>query len=467
MIYAGLIFSIVFPWLCGGLVLRCLLGGRCRFPLAVSGALSLFLGWGILTHGMLLLQIAGLPLNLLTAMLPALAAGGLAWRIGRGQPRSGAAPAELLPMPEEPLISAAGNRTRLLWLAFVAVTGYLAWWILWRTVNIPIYGWDSLATGMFTAKVYFFDGNLDKQPALPYPIYPLHVPLLTVWTALCTGGWHDANLKLLFPLPLFGFTVVLYHFLRSWTRRVWAVIGILCLWSSTLFILHGSITYRDLFLGCYNCTALLLLAVWMKNRDTGVLITAALLTGMASFIKLEGIMYLFIHILLVGFLCWQGPQRPRLRQWLSAGIFAAVSGGILLFYSAYKWSAGISTVRYAAPDAGGILSRMPAAFDAFTDALLWTPNWNITWIWLFFSLTFHLPLIRSDARVRFFSLALILFLGAHFAVSVVLGISQNIISPFTISRLLLHFFALVPVLIVLINAQTWAAAPSPREAGND
>ena len=71
------------------------------------------------------------------------------------------------------------------------------------------------------------------------------------------------------------------------------------LFSSNLLIFHAAISYSDFFLLYYNCTSVLLLLAWRREKDDGYLILAALLAGLATFVKLEALSYLMMHLVLV------------------------------------------------------------------------------------------------------------------------------------------------------------------------
>lgn len=136
-------------------------------------------------------------------------------------------------------------------------------------------------------------------------------------------------------------------------------------------------------------------------------------------------------------------------------IYALPCWAIFLLYYLYKTGSGISTVNYINPGLAGIVPRFKNSLVTFTEALFFTANWNIFWGWLVFSLVFNVRTVLSNRNVQFILSVLVLFLSAHLALSVLLGISSNILSPFTKSRLVLHFFPLVPLLIVLINADVY------------
>ncbi len=451
-----LLYSFALPWLVGYLLLTALSRGCFRLPRKATLVLAMVLGWSILTHGMLALHILGIKFTWMSVTLWQLiiAAGLTAW-IKRPTAISSRTPDVRFIYPAEAPVTEQSLGAKIFIVIFWAFAAYFTWHMFWRALTIPVYAWDSMATSIANAKIFFVDGDLAKLKWVPYSIYPLHVPLLCVWTSLCLGEWHDQSVKIIFPVAFLALSTIYYVFLRCWTGRNWAILGVLLLWSANLFIYHATISYRDIMLSLYTLSGLLLLVLWSETKQMRILLLAGIVAGMATFVKLEGTVYMAVPLALTAYLGVTDSHRRGLAKLKPLVIVGVPCVVIFLFYYLYKWSAGISTVSYINPDIWGALGRVRHSAAAFFTTVFLTSNWNINWVWLLFALAFHPACLKSIGRVRLLAMALALFLGLHFAVSLVMGIAVNMISHFTLSRLFIHFFPLVPLLVVLITADAY------------
>lgn len=452
MIILKLFYSLVLPLCMGYAALRALLGQHYKLNSLFIVPLSFGLGLGLLSNGMLILNMLGIQYTLLNISMMQVVILAVLFLILTLRLKKKTTATDLIKFPPEKKILDEGLFIKFLHVAFWAVAGYYLNHIFWRALNIPVHEWDSLASSIYNAKVFYFDGNLAKLKWLPYSIYPLHLPLLCVWTSLCLGSWDEQYVKILIPLIFIALTVIYYGFLRYWTGRTWATVGTLFLFSSNLIVFHATLSYRDLFLSYYTCGAILFLVLWVEQRQWFFLILAALLAGFGTFVKLEGVLYMVILSGLVSYFILSDQRETFPAKVKNMLYFGIPCWGIFFLYYCFKTYNGISTVNYINPGLSGVLSRLNHSFFSFADALFFTANWNIFWGWLLFSIAFNLKLVKSNRNILVFLLVLVLFLSAHLALSVLLGISSNILSPFTKSRLILHFFPLVPLLIVLINA---------------
>lgn len=449
-----LLCSIILPMSVGYGVLRILLGNRYTVNGVVGPAISFGLGMGFLANGMLILTMIGIKLTLVNITLMQLLSLSVFQYINMRQtniPEPRRSP--LLEFPPERSILDEKLIVKILHIVFWLSAGFLAYFAFWRALHIPIYEWDSFATSIYNAKVIYFDGTLERHKFLPYSVYPLQVPLLCVWTSLCVGEWHDQYIKILFPVASVAFVLTYYSFLRYWSGRVWAMLGTLFLLSSNLLVFHATISYRDLFLAYYTCCAMMFVVLWSEKRQWSCLLLASIFIGMATFIKLEGILYMLIHLAVVLYLVVRDKRLNLKKRATDFLIYCLPCIGIFLIYYCYKIFANISTMAYISPNFSGVPDKLGHSVQVFAKALIFTANWNIHWIWLFFSLVFNFSVIKSDKKIQILLLSLILYLGLHFILSLLLGISSYALSQFTISRLILHFFPIVPLLIVLINFQ--------------
>ena len=97
--------------------------------------------------------------------------------------------------------------------------------------------------------------------------------------------------------------------------------------------------------------------------------------------------------------------------------------------------------------------RIPTIIQSFIADMFWTGNWNIVWLLLFISL-FNLKqrIIIAEVKILGFSLTVFLITYALLFLSTPIYMYLADHSGSLLSRLFLHFFPLIPLLIVFLNA---------------
>lgn len=447
------ISTIIASGYCG--VLLCNLR-RHPIPLLFSIALSYGLGAGILTVGMLLLGSLSIPLTMqrttfILILLPLI----LTVRSLAGHKHS---------MPRrEGLIFPRITFDPLSFLFLIFLMFYTAY-IFWRASHVPISTWDAFATHAFNAKILYYEQSLQYFNNMPHNNYPLHVPLLQAWFTLANGQWDDQLIKTPFPFYFISTLIVMYYFLIHYTRPRWALLGLLFLTSSSFLIYHATIGYRDFTLLYYNFTTIVLLLLWNKKNSLPFLILAALFSGFTSFTKLEGAGYLFIHlILLVGILLHQRHISifNKIKNLL---IFSIPSLSICLFFHIYRYLSLKQTTTQPLPDSDAfnlyqlkisispvLIERLGVVLQKFITNMFFTNNWGI--VFLIFILSLLRPKKKNiTPEIKFLLLGLFSFFFIYVSAYT---LTQHFYwiahTEDVLSRCILHFFPLIPVLIILIN----------------
>lgn len=454
MIFLKLFFGLFFPYCMGYAALRLVLGRSYRLNLLFVPPISFGLGLGILANGMLILDMLGIPFTLLNVSLMQLVL--LAGLIALGGKKAKSKDVTvLLSFSPEQEKEGVSFLIKCLYALFLGMAGYYLYFIFWRALSIPLYEWDSLATSIYMAKIFYIDGDLSKLKWAPYAIYPLQQPLVCVWISLCLGWWEEQYVKILFPLIFLAFMTIYYGVLRYWVSRAWAVLGLMFLFSSNIWVYHATLSYRDLFLAYYTCTAVLLLVLWFEKKHIPFLLLAGIMTGLGTFTKLEGVLYMVVLLALTGCLVGVDTTCGLARKLKTYLFFGVPCTGIFLLYYVYKMSHGISTVDYIDPQYLDSLTKFKRSLSRFSEVVFLTANWNIFWGWLIVSLLFNVRIVAFHKNIQILLSAVFLFLAAHFTLSLLLGISSNMLAPVTMPRLILHFFPLVPLLIILINSEVY------------
>ena len=239
-ILALLLLLAAWPWA------RWLAGGgdeadACTLPLL----LTLALGSGALTLGMLWLGLAGVPFTLTNTSLLYLllmAPGAwLWWRSGHSLPR----------------LSLPGSRiTRATLLLLLPVClGVLfnsVWWPFSRADAVAIYERFSLEM--------LASGTLVPLPGAQtlYEAYPMHVPLGYTWSYLAAGWPNEFLARLFTSLPALGCLGAVWALAGTLRNRMTAALAALLLAFAPLFGNWASSGYVDLPAAFYTLLALLL-----------------------------------------------------------------------------------------------------------------------------------------------------------------------------------------------------------------
>lgn len=332
-------------------------------------------------------------------------------------------------------------------------------YVFWRALNIPVNSYDALATIAFKAKIFFYEAKLPPLNALPHPTYPLLVPLTLTWTAINSGAWNDQLVQITFPCLCLSFLMIFYRFLQYFTNKLWALFGTAILLSSNFFLFHATIAYRDFTLMYFNCATLMLLLIWRKSGTFGYLLTAALFSGISTFVKLEGTSFLIIHYLLALIIIKDLPSLST-QQKIKHFLTFAIPGAFICFsFLAYKFFVGATKEGVGIVNKTGIefslakIQLIPQIVESFAQNLFLSGNWNVIWLALFISLTlFSSKKKNAETRMTLLALGLyftMYFLVALFTMNYTWIAGEN--NSTTLSRLILHFFPLAVLLIILLN----------------
>ncbi len=455
----GLLISLLVPLILGYASLHMIMGGR-SFPMILGLAISFGLGFGILSQWMLLLAIFQVPLGRLSISLPLLGLALIFLLMSRLFKQKTTPQRMPFPLDHASLPDKILGQTPLQKVASCIVIFYVLYqivFLLWHTLELPIHTWDAIYVIAPKAKIFYYTGSVEKLKFLPLASYPLQVPFCLTWIALNVGAWDDQWVKIIFPLICLCFLLMYYFFLSKYTNHWWALLGIGLLMSSNFFIYHSTITYREIFLMYYIITSLFLIWIALSENNNRLLILAGIFAGFATFVKLEGLGYFFINLILLGIciLHQRFSLREGIRKFLS---FAIPAIFIFSIYYFYKISQNMSPMggRFRFDFHLEHLSRMSLIFSTLGENLFLSGNWNILWFLLLVSLIYHWRRIKASFILKFFGLALVLYLGLYVFVSFLTPnfISISGIQSITVlSRILLPFFPLCPLLIIFLNYQ--------------
>ena len=453
MITINLLRSLLLPVLAGYLALAVLFKKE-KFPLSLSLALSYGLGLGILSHCMLFIKVFRIPFGLLSISVPLIVfCVALLGLYARPVKRR-----EVAVLGRIEMCDGSGDSCGVylaIYYALFAFVLYYVFFVLWRAMNLPTYGWDPIATSTFKAKVLFYENGLVPLKVLPNSDYPLHVPFIQAWIAFNLGAWNDQLIKIIFPLVFISYLVVQFNFLKCLTNRIWAMFGVALAVSSSQLVMLATVAYRDFFMLYYNCCAVMLLVLWYRKQNDAFLLLASLFAGIMTFTKLEGYGYLLVHLFLVVFILWINKRIPVLEKVKKTFQFIIPSGAIYLFYVVCKMLESVQGDPKAKLDfSSSLAGRIVPLIETFGRFLFLEGHWNILWFILLISLTtlFFRKLRMEEALI---GLALVMFFGLLFCAGLFTASFNALGGSYAfmdLTRLILHFFPLSIWLIVLLNA---------------
>lgn len=451
MIYIlGLFASLAIPTLIGYQFFYLIARGE-RFGFFFSVALSYGLGLGVLSYTMLALGILDITYSVFSIALGMLVVSIILFFIQgcyRHLPHG-----KSIENNRKKGGGASPQANTMAWRLFrfgaFILIAYYGIYMFWCALNLPVYTWDSIATSVYNAKVLFFEKTLKAHRFFAHQAYPLQYPMILTWMTLNLGEWNDQLIKIIFPLTFMMFVLVFYAFLNQVTDPQKSLLGVVLLFSSNFIVFHATISYRDIFMMYYICTAIFLLIRWRSRKSLPSLILASLFAGIGSFMKLEGAAYLLIIAVVFAYILMRESGESFRGKCCAFLKFLAPAVGLWGIYYFYKMIMGYPPGEYVRLNIMNIFTRTMPALGAFAGVLFFTANWNIAWHLLIIVLAVNLYKIKTDMNLQILLLALACFLGLHFAVGVLSDQGGHVISPDTLSRLCIHFFPIVISLIVI------------------
>ena len=408
------------------------------------------LGFGFLTQWMLLLSIVQIKYSQLTIGFPLLIAGSFFFLINYLKNRSQKCISQKTPQSIKKPQSFTEN------LIDSGLTLYIAYIILFvcvRGVSVPILEWDAISWIALKGKIFFYEKSIYQQQYLPNSAYPLHVSLSLTWIALNLGEWSETLVKVIFPVYFVAYCLIHYSVIKLYLNKLWAKGSLALLLSANFFNYHSTIAYRDITIMFYFCSAILLILLWNRAKNNALLVVSSLFLGFASFVKLEGAIYMSIGLVILSFAYIKRTSLKTRHNWLSLCRLCLISISIFLFYYIYKTLIGAT---HSSQNLDIALStttflRSINLFKLFLNELLLSANWHIIWF-LFLLSIFQLNKIRNLLELRILAGTIALFFIVYFVLGSTTGLYDalgGIGSSSVLSRVLLHIYPLAVFLIAL------------------
>jgi len=177
--------------------------------------------------------------------------------------------------------------------------------------------------------------------------YPPTVPLMKTWMAT-VAGWNDDAVNAVHLAWFLSALALLYYALRRYLSRMWSLFGIYAIVSMPLYLMHGTNTYADIFMGTHVFAAIILLFHAIRSENPGTrdafLRTSAVATALLPFTKNEGLLLYLPPILLIvtGYLFMQR-RNLTARDISRTALWYAISMLLVLVpWLAYKYANGLT-----------------------------------------------------------------------------------------------------------------------------
>ncbi|MBF0503505.1 MAG: hypothetical protein HQL14_00230 [Candidatus Omnitrophica bacterium] len=441
----GAASGLLFPAVLGYSLILLIFKGP-LFNSLLTLALGFGLGLGIITQWMLFLLVIHFPLTFWNIYIPLSLILAVLYLFSRHWKQ----PATLSwKHSEEARNTFLQN---LIFLYSAVFVSYQLYFIFYNTLLLPVYTWDGILAIVCKSKYLYYNGQLPGLKLFTGTSYPLHVELSLTWMAITHRAWDDQMIKIIFPVMFVCYLVIHIYFLKYFTNRQWAAVGAALLCSACFLDFHATIEYRAIFLLYYNIVPVLLLIFWHKQRHDGFLLLAGLLAGFSTFTKLEATGHSLIYIILLWILLnnLKLPLREKFQKFIRFFLPMLL---IYLFFVTIKRTLHFSFMegREALLIPVNYFDRLRQMIKGFAYNFYFSTNWNILW----FILT--VSFIKNGHRIKdcFTTLILTVTLGMYIVLYIGVGLLTQAYAQLfcleNLSRAILHFFPLVPLLIVLTN----------------
>ena len=372
-------------------------GWRGRHELARLGGVAYMAG--VASMGILwtLQLIFGIRFSVLTILLGGLLVVAVGVFLGRLRGRPASVPTPIT----AGLVTAVGAAAAIVYLEAQFRAARLA----------GLYEFDAWSFWVPKAKAIYYFGGLDHQffHDLPGPSYPPLVPALIAAAFRFMGKPDEVTVHVQFALLLVGFAAAVAGLLASRVRGV-------LLWPSLLFVLvtpqvvgsavrpEGDFLLDELF-----AVGVVLLALWIADREDGFLPLATLLFAGAVLTKREGIV-LVVCAILAGIAATWKDRRAIVRIAAAGAVAIAAIVPWRIFLAMRDLPGG-------GPEAGGtgLISNIDRAWPSFRLAISTLFDFHI---WLIvvplFICAVAVAQALGDRRLAAFSAALGLLCLAAF-----------------------------------------------------
>lgn len=456
--YIKLVFALLFPAIFGFVIVSSFKTEKSALSDGEKLALSFLVGIGALSLEMLLLGVLRIKL-----ILPNILAGA----------------AIIMVLP---LYLSIKNKSFSLdiksWIKFERLKWYELlplMLILTRTAFVlfedlvkPVVSVDAFANWSFRAKVFFFDSGLLLNPKSSYFLgggavfYPLNIPLAETWIFNVLGYWNDELIKIIFALFFAALLILFYGAAKRASSRPIALFSTYLLSTLPFLVHHATIEYADFPLCVYFTAAALLLLDYFETNNNKYLYLSALLAGIGSWTKSEGMPLLIVNLIVLG-IFYVHSKKEKIASAKNLLIYFLIAFIFKLPWSIINFVYHIPKNIYQRIEyekAFDNLYRLPVIINYFYNKMFFYGNWNIAWFVLIIVVIFSFSRLKNVRSA--YSLFYICFL--LFIFSFMYYITENytwLLDGTTLNRNMLLIMPLA-IYFIAVNLPGFFSLPAPK-----
>jgi len=150
-------------------------------------------------------------------------------------------------------------------------------YVLLEGSGCPVFTWDSLENWSSGGKFFFYSKGLALGPSQEHYFgrgyrtfldYPLHIPLMQTWTALCLGTFHEVYVKIYNVFYFWSVIGLTFSAVKRETSAMTALAAAFFVSTVPLLTYHASEGYADLPLSYYALCATIYFRRYLETTAT-------------------------------------------------------------------------------------------------------------------------------------------------------------------------------------------------------
>lgn len=214
--------------------------------------------------------------------------------------------------------------------------------------------WDAQHIWFLKAKAFFISGSVDRNFLLDrtyfdsHADYPIMIPLSITWLYTAMEYAGDRVVKVIYPIQYLSLLIVFFYMVRNFTSRLYGFVFMLILSIMPLLQAHsggypdkvgilysGDFTgYADLTLAFCFFAGASFMYLYMKECKSVFLFLSVMFLSMAGWAKNEGIVFMFLGLIVLGFFVYNY-DKAKLKYFLLTLIAPFLMGVLWIIYSGY------------------------------------------------------------------------------------------------------------------------------------
>ncbi|MFH1523128.1 MAG: glycosyltransferase family 39 protein [Patescibacteria group bacterium] len=268
-----------------------------------------------------------------------------------------------------------------------------------NALSRPVATYDSLTMWAYKAKTLYYEGGISFNQDSPLYLgggghinYPWLVPIVQFWLHVNLGEYNDLLINLIFVIYFVCVLILVYFFLKDYTKRFNSLIFVLFLSTMPLFFYHGYNAYADLVLSYYVFASFIFLIKWVDKGRGINLVISGIFSGISFFVKNEAIIFIIASLLLLSlYNCYNRKSKIYFKKIFNYLLFVILIMVPVLVYNIIN-SLGIKNTESG-------LGFHPEIFKSFFYVLFQSNSWNIWWFIVAVALIVNIKKIIKDRRL--------------------------------------------------------------------